>query len=202
MKFTSLLFALLFLVAQTGNAQTPKPSAGEQAPKPTSSVRMDAANTGKGLSDAEILQRADQIRYRALYQDYSNIVNALADSKLEVSDRLTAFNRLTEMYFANKPKTVKLPTTLLKADGRPFSAAEMGDFMARLTKKPVLTTASKSIDAEALACIMDYYRDYWHGSNLALIYPDYVIVAHSGPASCRVYHQWLYLPISALPANN
>jgi hypothetical protein len=152
------------------------------------------------MSDAEILAKADNIRYRALYQDYSNIVNALADSKLEVKDRLAAFGRLTEMYFANKPETVKLPATLLKADGRPLSAKEMDAFMVRLTKKSAPDTASKSFDPQAYACLVDYYHNVWPGSELALVFPEYVIVAHPGASSaCSMAHIWIYAATNSLP---
>jgi hypothetical protein len=155
------------------------------------------------MSDAEILAKADNIRYRALYQDYSNIVNALADSKLEVNDRLTAFNRLSEMYFANKPKTVKLPATLLKADGKPFSTKEMGEFMTRLTKKSAPDTAAKSYDPSAMRCLVDYYHQIWRGSPLSQIYPGWVIVVHPGSvAACNPSHYYIYAPVSAMPANN
>lgn len=201
MRVLSLFFTLLFfVVAQSSYAQTTKPRASEQAPKPA--VRMDSKPTGKGLSDAAILLKADQIRYLTRYQDYSNLVNALADSKLEVSDRLATFNRLTEMYFADKPETVKLPTSLLTADGRPLSKAEMADFMTRLTKKAAPDTASKSHDSSAYACLLDYYLNVWPGSELAQVFPDYVIVAYpTAASSCNMTHLWIYAPTSSFPSN-
>ncbi|MFK8164733.1 MAG: hypothetical protein AB8H12_19965 [Lewinella sp.] len=191
MKFTSLLFALLFLVAQTGNAQT------------TRTARMDVPKASKGLSDAEILAKADNIRYRALHQDYSNIVTALADSELEVKDRLAAFSSLTEAYFGNLPKTVKLPANLLKADGSSFSDKEMGDFMARLTKKPVPDAAAKTMDAAAVACVTEYYQNIWPGSPMSQVYPDWVIVMYTGSSAtpaCNGSHLYLALPASILQA--
>lgn len=184
MKVTTLLFALLFLVAQTGYAQITR-SASIEGPKAT-----------KGLSDADILAKADNIRYRALHQDYSNIVSALADSELEVKDRLAAFSSLTEAYFGNLPKTVELPANLLKADGSLFSDKEMGEFMSRLTKKSIPDPSSKSMDGEAMACIRQFHDTVWQGSTYARLYPQWVVVftLSSAAPACKGSHLFLALP--------
>lgn len=184
MKFSTLLFALLFLTVQTGHAQITR-STGKEGPQ-----------AAKGMSDADILAKADNIRYRALHQDYSNIVIALADSELEVKDRLAAFSSLTEAYFGNLPKTVELPANLLKADGSLFSDKEMGEFMSRLTKKSIPDAASKSLDAQAMACIRQFHDTVWQGTAYARLYPQWVVVftLSSAAPACKGSHLFLAMP--------
>lgn len=180
MRFISFLFTLLFLVvAHTTYAQTPKPQTVERAS--SSMTRTGAAGTNNGLTDAEILKKADQLRYFARYQDYSNIVTALADSELKVEQRIATMGRLSSAYFADQPVSVSLPNNLLNPDGSPMSDAEMAAFISRLTNTSDGKTNAGRSKSTTTDCFAKFYELYFINTphlrlvaNYVIIYPPYM----------------------------
>ncbi len=195
MKLSTLIFALLFLVVQTSHAQT------------TRSASMEGPKAAKGMSDAEILAKASQIKYLALYQDYSNIASAMAGSSLKVADRLPTLKRLSETYFFKQPKTVALPTNLLKPDGSTMSDQEMSDLVGRLTQSTSAGTASKSTTqtAQWTSCFQQFYSTVYTVNPDAVIVDGWIILlpqlAQNIP-SCASVPAFSAAPVSSVVSGN
>lgn len=183
MKTGTLLFTFLLLLIQAaGIAQENRQASRDMGKDKTPGkevTRVDASDDKEGLMGEVAVKEGDSLKYHTLYQDYSHLAVAIADSKLEVADRLATLTRLADAYFAKKPKAIKLPINLLKTDGSQMTDQEMEQFMVRLIKTPKLNATAKSatMSTREIQCITEYYQYAWQNHPLSQVFPHLVIVA-------------------------